>query len=130
MSVPVTVFTGIKWTKKDSKAAVAEGWEIFDIDSTGVLEIERDDESGKFKNDNAARAFVAKKAAKGSPLHLKALCVIAKNITDLQLETCCDEKDVASDIEAGERAYGEKGNHCETWSVDLVSQLTILRSTI
>jgi hypothetical protein len=130
MTDPVTVFTALKWTPKDSKAATKEGWEIFNVDSTNVLEIERVDEAGIFKSDTAARAFVSKKAARGSALHLKALCMLAQNIVDNQLHTCCDEDDVASDIEAGERIYGQHGSCCDSWQVDITSQLTILRSTI
>jgi hypothetical protein len=130
MSDPVTMFTAIKWTDQDKRFAQSEGWDVFDVDSTGVLEIQSFVEKTPFENDSVARAFVARRAAEGSSLHLKALCVLAGVIVDDQLHHCCDTKDVAADIETAQGLYNVNGSVSDKWAVSLVSQLTILRSTI
>lgn len=132
MSDPVTVFTALKWTSLDEATSIAEGWGLFDVDSTGVLEIQACHEGGNyvFMKDSEARTFVSKRAVEGSSLHLKALCMLAQQIVDSQLHTCCDERDVASDIETAQGLYNLNGSCCNNWQVDITSQLTILRSTI
>ena len=125
-----TLFAKLEWTSQDKTFAQREGWDIFDIDSTGVLEIQKTEESPHI-TDTEARSFVSKRAADGSSLHLKALCMLAKSIVEQQLETCCDGyKDVASDILSGDKEYQRNGNMCTSWAVDIRSQLTILRSAI
>lgn len=62
------------WTKDDSAAAYAEGWDIFDSDERG-LEIERVDELGVFGSDQEAVEFVSVRADYGSPLHVKAMAI-------------------------------------------------------
>lgn len=54
----------------------------------------------------------------------------AQGCHDSQLHTCCDERDVASDIETAQGLYNLNGSCCNNWQVDITSQLTILRSTI
>jgi hypothetical protein len=56
-----------------SKDALAEGWDIFDVDSRGVLEIERGDEAEIFETDEAAVVHVSAKAAERSELQRRAL---------------------------------------------------------
>ncbi len=47
------------WTKQDSTAARAQGWDVFEIwDGRVQYEIQKDDQSDIFKTDEAARAFV------------------------------------------------------------------------
>lgn len=46
-----------------------EGWDLFDIDSTGILEIQRDDEAGIFESDEDAVSYVRAKAWAGSKRH-------------------------------------------------------------
>ena len=62
-----------EWTRKDSELAVTEGWDLFDIDCTGVLKVQRHDESEKLATDFAAWLRVGIAASKGSTLHAKAL---------------------------------------------------------
>lgn len=59
----------------DHRICNSEGWALFDVDSTGILEIQRDDEAGVFPTDLHAVAFVRQKADAGSPYHRKALDV-------------------------------------------------------
>lgn len=49
-----------------------EGWCLFDVDSTGLMEIERDDEADVFNTDEAALAFVRHRA-EYSDFHRKAI---------------------------------------------------------
>lgn len=53
--------------------ADAEGWGIFDVDGSGLLEIERDDEADVFACDEDAVAFVREKAEAGSGVHIAAI---------------------------------------------------------
>jgi len=71
---------GIVWSAEDSKAAVADGWDVFDHDVRG-LEIERIDDSEEaddppcFPDDADAIWHVYNMARGGSALHQKALYV-------------------------------------------------------
>lgn len=62
-------------TRKIAEFARSEGWGIFDIDSTGYLEIQRDDEQGVFASDDDAFDHVFKLSRAGSDLHTKALAI-------------------------------------------------------
>lgn len=62
------------WTADDSAIAESEGWNLFAADGH-FFEIERIDEKDVFADDREATRFVFEKAAKGSILHLKALCL-------------------------------------------------------
>lgn len=53
--------------------ALAEGWDLFDVDSKGIFQIQRDDDSAIFQSDIAAVDFVRKKASEGSEVHMRAL---------------------------------------------------------
>lgn len=66
--------TGEAWSRADSEAALAEGWDVWDAE--GVLEIQRDDDPERgaraFGSDAAARDWVMRRAAAGSDLHARA----------------------------------------------------------
>lgn len=47
-----------KWTVKDQKYALSQGWGIFNIDNKGYLEIQKNDELNSFKSDEEAVKFV------------------------------------------------------------------------
>lgn len=59
------------WSAEDQRAAMREGWAIFNEDTTP--EIQRDDQSTAFSSDINACAHVLQEAAKGSALHARAL---------------------------------------------------------
>lgn len=72
----------ITWARADSAAATAEGWDVFDVDSSGRLEIERIDDprdsednalEPRFSSDTEALIYIESRAAEGSSLHLRAL---------------------------------------------------------
>lgn len=72
----------VTWTPEDRQAAQEEGWDIFDIDSTNVLEIQAITGSPVgFGTDRAAAEYVHR-MANGSPLHMKALLCIAQHIIE------------------------------------------------
>jgi len=50
-----------------------EGWALFDYDSLGLFEIERDDDKDVFDSDDEAVAHVERMAESGSALHAWAL---------------------------------------------------------
>jgi len=54
------------WALPDYEAATAEGWGLFDVDSTGFFEIQRLDEHTPFDNDDAALNYVIAQGASGS----------------------------------------------------------------
>lgn len=62
-----------RWTRRDSAHASAEGWDLFDVDGTGLLEIERVDEHERFTWDDEAVDYVRRRAMGRRPLHRKAL---------------------------------------------------------
>lgn len=62
-----------RWTPAHSLAAVRHGWDMFDYNSMGLLEIERCDETGKFKTDQGAIDFVKLRAKDGDPTAILAL---------------------------------------------------------
>jgi hypothetical protein len=65
-----------KWTCEDSRAAMTEGWDLFEAHGNDVLwDIERDDEAAAFASDADAMAHVAARAATGSDLHQRALAL-------------------------------------------------------
>lgn len=67
------------WTKQDSAAARAQGWDVFDIwEGRAFSEIQKYDESTTFKSDEDARAFVSARASASSDL--TDLCVRAWSI--------------------------------------------------
>lgn len=54
-------------------ANAAEGWDLFDYNGSGLMEIERDDEANIFADDASAVAYVETRAAEGSQRHIDAL---------------------------------------------------------
>lgn len=65
------------WTRDDSAAACAEGWDIFLLDGDEdrpELQYLQDDPT-PFDNDDQVIAHVEQRAAEGSPLHVKALAL-------------------------------------------------------
>lgn len=64
------------WTYRRSCAALAEGWDLFDLDATGIAEIQRfDGAEVKFPSDEAAVTWVRERASDGSLLHKTALAI-------------------------------------------------------
>lgn len=64
----------LTWSAEDSAAAMKQGWDVFEIDGNGEkLAIQRCDDSGVFKEDLAAVAFVKRQAAQGDALAAKAV---------------------------------------------------------
>ncbi len=63
------------WTKEDSAAAQAHGWDLFQAQEDGklVLLIERCDDSATFADDDKAVEFVRAQASSGDPVAAKAL---------------------------------------------------------
>jgi len=55
------------------KSLKSEGWLIALNTLTNKLEIQKNDDSNKFKNDSEALEFVRNKSAKGSRIHKQAL---------------------------------------------------------
>jgi hypothetical protein len=127
----LTVFHGFDWTPADVWAAQQEGWDIFEVDFTGVLEIQALDDSTRFSGrtaDTQAREYVNSRARSGSAFHMKALLILARTIVEEQLHSYGD--DTASDIETAQAEMNKNGTDCNTWGANLVSQLTILRSVM
>ncbi|MBP8694571.1 MAG: hypothetical protein KBH35_03080 [Bifidobacterium sp.] len=63
------------WSKEDSAAAQAHGWDLFQaqVDGKLVLLIERCDDSATFADDDKAVEFVRAQASSGDPVAAKAL---------------------------------------------------------
>lgn len=53
------------WTKEHRAKAQSEGWDLFNYDGRGLLQIQRIDELEVFESDGAAVDFVSKKADEG-----------------------------------------------------------------
>jgi hypothetical protein len=62
----------------DRRICVEEGWILADVDNTGILEIQKDDDASVFETDTEAVMFVAAKAGLGVPYHCRALEVHLK----------------------------------------------------
>ena len=62
----------ISWTRSDSIAATAEGWDVFECigSDNGPWQLQRDDELEVFEDDPAAWVHVWDKAMRESPLHV------------------------------------------------------------
>lgn len=90
---PATSLPGVVWTPEDSKAAAAEGWDVFDSSDRG-LEIERidcpEDAQGNpieatFKTDGEALGHVYGRAQSGSALHQKAILLTLARMKGFEL---------------------------------------------
>jgi hypothetical protein len=57
----------MRWTWQDQRAAINDGWGIFDNSDHG-LRIERIDDRARFDCDAAAQAYVAVRAMRGDRL--------------------------------------------------------------
>ena len=55
----------VEWTPAQAAIAEADGWNVLDIDGTGVLQIQKIDGAGVFINDADARLHVQEAAARG-----------------------------------------------------------------
>lgn len=73
------------WAVTDDSLFMIEGWGLFEAE--GFYRIERIDELNLFKDDNAAIAFVKKKADEGSKLHLEALSLHGMKVPLPELPT-------------------------------------------
>jgi hypothetical protein len=60
-----------EWTPADSKAAIAEGWDLFDCE--GKADIERHDDKTPFKGDDEAIDHVVRRALAGDRRAAKAI---------------------------------------------------------
>lgn len=67
----------IEWTKEDSAAAVADGWDVFHVDSS-YHDIQKSDEADQFGEDTHAIAHVFYMASAGSELHRKAIAYVLR----------------------------------------------------
>ena len=68
------------WTQENSKAAAAEGWDVFDCDDE--MQIQHCDDSGALPDDLAAWRMVVEGVRRGSPLHLAAFDAIGAEERD------------------------------------------------
>jgi len=66
--------TYLVWTTQDHARAQAEGWDIFDAGAHGH-EIERDEITPRFEDDNAAIDYVVHREKHGSQMHRRALAI-------------------------------------------------------
>lgn len=67
----IKLAAGERWLGVYEEYALAEGWNLWDHDGTGLMEIKfwGEDPNNRFKSDEAAVAFVRQRAAEGSPRH-------------------------------------------------------------
>jgi len=54
-----------RWTSEHSRLAVSQGWDMFDYDCSGMLQLQRSDEEGVFATDQEAIDFVKQQAERG-----------------------------------------------------------------
>lgn len=66
----------VEWTIADGIAARAEGWDLFE--TYEGWQLQSDDESHIFENDNLAARWVVSQAEQGNEPHLKALRFLAQ----------------------------------------------------
>ena len=90
------------WSKEDSAAAQAHGWDLFQaqVDGKLVLLIERCDDSATFADDDKAVEFVRAQATNGDPVAAKALRL------DHEITSRTPWNDWIADID---RQFGEEG---------------------
>ena len=71
-----------------NKRHAAEGWALFECDGEGhpELELQRDDEMGRFEDDDAALAWVLEQAREGSRLHQAAIVLVDLVEQDLEAD--------------------------------------------
>lgn len=56
----------LRWKHTDANIAQSQGWDMFDYDCRGLLQIQRCDEAEAFESDAEAIAFVKTRADSGS----------------------------------------------------------------
>lgn len=128
-----TIFDGFEiWSAQDREASYKEGWSIFNVRSTGVLEILACNVDGSspdaFSSDDEARAHVAKKAAEGSPLHMRSLLALAATIVQRQIRDTCEKgTDIESGIKSLDGAHQSYRNNIQ-WSCSYAAMSTLLRT--
>jgi len=54
-----------RWTSEHSRQAVSQGYDMFDYDCSGMLQLQRSDEEGVFATDDEAISFVKGLAERG-----------------------------------------------------------------
>ncbi len=125
--VPIfNLFDDEFWGNKQRRLAHKEGWDIFDNDSTGVLEIQRLDDADNFENDGAAAHHVKVKAVSGSVLHLQALVALASAIV---VPICLQSLDSAEDLVDLIKDTRSKGDGENVhWALDPAAAGTLLRT--
>jgi hypothetical protein len=72
-NMPKQIADKPRWNDNDQKRALAEGWALFNLETTP--EIQRDDEAEKFASDEEAEKFVTQQA-QHSAFHDRALAVL------------------------------------------------------
>ncbi|ABO60221.1 hypothetical protein Bcep1808_7344 (plasmid) [Burkholderia vietnamiensis G4] len=96
------------WTSEDCAIADVQGWNIFDVDGTGYLEIQKDDEAQVFESDDDAVAYVRERAQGGCPVALKAMKIaelvaqsagiVGRRLPSVSLEASTAGKDNAPTV--------------------------------
>lgn len=71
------------WSNRDHARAQAEGWDIFYVYGDELREIEADNDSPRFKSDEAAMEHVYKRALAGSRLHIRALVIHSQDAVEV-----------------------------------------------
>lgn len=62
---PADITQAKRWTTEHSKRAVSQGWNMFDYDQTGALQIQRLDEADVFTSDDEALSYAKGRAERG-----------------------------------------------------------------
>jgi hypothetical protein len=70
------------WTQLDQERALRQGWGVFDVDQTGLLQIQKSDESGRFDTDAEAICYVIGRADCNDDLAIKGIAQMDKGTTD------------------------------------------------
>ena len=76
----------LPWTIRDMREAQAQGYDVFDYDLTGLLEINKLDESDKFKDDDDAVHHVIEQASRGCTTARRALALHVRDAWKLKCE--------------------------------------------
>lgn len=70
----------LKWCDKYDLDAQEEGWILANLEGTGILSIQRRDDTVVFDSDAMALAYVFDMASYGSRLHVLAIKAIAASL--------------------------------------------------
>lgn len=63
------------WTPEHSAIASAEGWNLFDYDGTGCLQLQKEDDFDRFHDDTHALVFARMRAGAGCETSRLALAL-------------------------------------------------------